>query len=97
MPSRAPGPLAGTLVVDLTRVLAEEDGLAVDEDGFRACMERQRAASGNGRHVGGGLVVAGNPPLAQTGAGHDPVIGGVHHRFQLGVGQHPLRHVVAGV
>ena len=35
--------------LDLTRVLAQEDGLAVDEAGFAACMEQQRAASGKER------------------------------------------------
>ncbi len=31
--------------VDLTSVVAEEDGFAVDRDGFRACMEKQRTQS----------------------------------------------------
>jgi len=35
--------------LDLTRVIAEEDGLTVDEAGFAACMERQRASSGKER------------------------------------------------
>ena len=35
--------------LDLTRVMAEEDGLAVDEAGFAELMERQRAGSGRER------------------------------------------------
>jgi len=41
--------------LDLTRVLAEEDGLTVDEAGFAACMERQRAASGKERKFRAGV------------------------------------------
>ena len=41
--------------LDLTRVLAEEDGLSVDEAGFTACMERQRAASGKERSFRAGV------------------------------------------
>ena len=31
--------------LDLTRVIAEENSLAVDEPGFEKCMDRQRAES----------------------------------------------------
>ncbi len=41
--------------LDLTRVLAEEDGLSVDEAGFAEHMERQRAASGKARSFKAGL------------------------------------------
>jgi alanyl-tRNA synthetase len=33
--------------VDLTAIVAAEDGFAVDQDGFEACMEQQRAKSGS--------------------------------------------------
>ncbi len=35
--------------VDLTAVMAAEDGLTVDQDGFAACMAQQRAQSGRER------------------------------------------------
>jgi alanyl-tRNA synthetase len=35
--------------VDLTAVVAADDGFTLDEDGFSRCMERQRAASGSER------------------------------------------------
>ena len=41
--------------LDLTRVLAEEDGLTVDEAGFTEHMERQRAASGKARAFMAGI------------------------------------------
>ena len=41
--------------LDLTRVIAEEDGLTVDETGFTACMERQRASSGKERRYMAGV------------------------------------------
>jgi len=55
--------------LDLTRVLAEENGLSVDEDGFKVCMERQRAASGKERSFKAGLgawqaVRTGEDPAA---------------------------------
>ncbi|MBU1074101.1 alanine--tRNA ligase, partial [bacterium] len=53
--------------LDLTRVLVEEDGLNVDEAGFAACMERQRAASGKER-----AFRAGVGPWRAVRAGEDP-------------------------
>ena len=41
--------------LDLTRVLAEEDGFTVDEAGFTEHMERQRAASGKARAFMAGM------------------------------------------
>jgi alanyl-tRNA synthetase len=42
--------------IDLTRELAEERGIAVDEDGFRAAMEEQRARSRRGTPQGWALA-----------------------------------------
>jgi len=41
--------------LDLTRILAEEDGYTVDETGFIEHMERQRAASGKARAFMAGM------------------------------------------
>lgn len=41
--------------VDLTAVVAEEDGFTVDHDGFKACMDRQRAQSGSDRVFKAGI------------------------------------------
>ena len=41
--------------VDLTAVVAEEDGLSVDSDGFKVCMEKQRASSGKERKFMAGV------------------------------------------
>ncbi len=41
--------------VDLTAVVAEEDGFTVDHAGFEACMERQRAQSGSDRVFKAGI------------------------------------------
>ena len=43
--------------VDLTAVVAEEDGYTVDRAGFRVCMEEQRAKSGSERVFKEGLGV----------------------------------------
>jgi len=54
--------------LDLTRVLAEEDGLGVDEAGFDACMEAQRARSGKERSfmagVGDWIALGDDDPAA---------------------------------
>jgi len=54
--------------LDLTRVLAEEDGLGVDEAGFDACMEAQRARSGKERSfmagVGEWIALGDDDPAA---------------------------------
>jgi len=55
--------------LDLTRVLAEEDGLSVDEAGFTTCMERQRAASGKQR-----AFRAGVGTWRAVRAGEDPAV-----------------------
>jgi len=41
--------------VDLTAVVAEEDGFTVDRDGFGVCMDRQRAQSGSDRVFRAGI------------------------------------------
>ncbi|MCP4291268.1 MAG: alanine--tRNA ligase [bacterium] len=43
--------------VDLTAVVAEEDGFTVDRNGFAQCMEKQRAQSGSDRVFKAGLGV----------------------------------------
>ncbi|MDO9172562.1 MAG: alanine--tRNA ligase [bacterium] len=57
--------------LDLTRVIAGEDGLAVDEAGFAEHMERQRAGSGKERRfmagVGAWLAVGDADPARQRG------------------------------
>ncbi len=54
--------------LDLTRVMAEEDGLTVDEEGFNACMEKQRAASSKERSfmagVGDWIALGDDDPAA---------------------------------
>jgi alanyl-tRNA synthetase len=52
--------------VDLTAVVAEEDGFTVDQAGFAACMERQRATSGSERKYREGISAW--QPLAGTDA-----------------------------
>ena len=41
--------------VDLTAVVAEEDGYTVDREGFTVCMEKQRAQSGSDRVFKAGI------------------------------------------
>jgi len=41
--------------VDLTAVVAGEDGFTVDQEGFADCMDRQRACSGNERRYREGI------------------------------------------
>jgi len=53
--------------LDLTRVMAEEDGLGVDEDGFDALMEKQRASSGRERRF-----MEGVGPWQAVRDGEDP-------------------------
>ncbi len=43
--------------VDLTAVVAEEDGFTVDREGFSVCMEKQRAQSGSDRVFQAGIGV----------------------------------------
>jgi len=43
--------------VDLTAVVAEEDGYSVDREGFSVCMEKQRAQSGSDREFKAGIGV----------------------------------------
>jgi alanyl-tRNA synthetase len=43
--------------VDLTAVVAEEDGFTVDHDGFAVCMGKQRAQSGSDRVFKAGIGV----------------------------------------
>jgi len=54
--------------LDLTRVIAEEDGLTVDEEGFKTCMEQQRAQSGKERSfmagVGDWVALGDDDPAA---------------------------------
>ncbi|MBD3220144.1 alanine--tRNA ligase [bacterium] len=60
--------------VDLTAVMAEEDGLGVDLDGYEACMDRQRAQSGRERVFMQGIGAwraLGGHRLASEFIGHD--------------------------
>ena len=49
------------------------------------------ALGGVGGEVGGEFVFGRETPFLDAGARDDPFIGGVHHFFQVGVGQHPCR------
>ncbi|PID78637.1 alanine--tRNA ligase, partial [bacterium DOLZORAL124_64_63] len=68
--------------VDLTAVVAEEDGFTVDHAGFAACMERQRAQSGSDRvfkaGIGAWLLVDESVDLGgyqNTFTGYDALAG----------------------
>ena len=52
-------------------------------------------SGGARRQVGGQLAVGRDVPLADAGAGDDPLVGGVQLMREFGVGQHPLRQVGA--
>ena len=43
----------------------------------------------------GRFVRRGDAPLLDAGARDDPLVIRLHHRFQVGIGQHPLRHIMA--
>ncbi|RKZ12711.1 alanine--tRNA ligase, partial [bacterium] len=67
--------------VDLTAVVALEDGFTVDRDGFRTCMQEQRAKSGSERVYKAGLgawVPLGDQDLAgyrNAFTGYDALVG----------------------
>ena len=62
---------------------------------------RGDAAVGKAQPRGfGGKVACGHPRVNQVAlpdarALHDPLVGGVHHRFKVGIGQHARWHVGA--
>ena len=73
--------------LDLTRVLAEEDGLVVDEAGFAEHMERQRAASGKTR-----TFMAGMGAWEAVCEGEDPAV--FRSEFTGYASQHETTRVV---
>ena len=55
----------------------------------------ERGARRVGRHVRRHLAFRGDVPLANAGSLHDPIVGGVDHLRQLGVGEQPARQIAA--
>ena len=55
-----------------------------------------RVLRGPGGHVAGVLAFGGDPPLLDSGAGGDPLVGCLDDFFEIGVGEDPLRHIAAG-
>jgi hypothetical protein len=54
------------------------------------------ALRGLDREVTGEFAFCRNVPLTYAGPGDDPLIRGIHHFFQVGVGQDFLRQVATG-
>ena len=45
------------------------------------------------REIGGRHARIDDVPLADAGPLQDPLVGGVDHLLEVGVGQHPRRHI----
>lgn len=58
-------------------------------------MLHQRGARRFHRQIGGGHVGRGDVPLPDSGAIQNPSIIGVHHLFEILIGQHSGRRVAA--
>ncbi len=67
----------------------------IDVVGGDACV-LDGDAGGGGGHVGGEFVVGGNAALANTGAGENPLVSGVDHLFEVGIGKDALGEVGTG-
>ena len=61
----------------------------------RQTRHGQCMPGGFGSQVGGGLVIAGNPPFGNTGPRPDPFVGSIHDLGQVGIGQNPFRQIRA--
>ena len=66
----------------------------VEVGGRNACV-LERLFGCRQRQVGEGLLRRSDPALADAGALHDPLVGGVHHRRELVVGHDALGNVRA--
>jgi len=55
----------------------------------------QRIPRRRGGQIAGGDALIDDVPLANAGARGDPLVGGVDHLFQSGVGEQAWRHVGA--
>ena len=56
----------------------------------------QGVAAGLDRQIAGRLIWAGNAALLDSSALDDPLVGGLDHALQVGIGQDLFRQVLAG-